>query len=449
MRTMRVGWSIVCAAALFYPDGALAADETFVTDIAPILNRSCVGCHRPGEATPMSLVGYENVRPWVRSIRQRVVARQMPPWTADPASSLPFANDPSLSRDEIDRIARWIDAGAPRGAGAEPAPPALAAGWADASGRPPDYVLALPAPYAVPAASAGASAGVLNPTFYVQVPFDADQWIRAVQGRPDQRSVVHYMDLNIVEFPVGTVPPAVVQAIGPAVIGAGREIDFLTANYRPGYGYEAFPEGTARRLKSGAQRYFQITMHYAPGGSAVDDRSTFGFWFTSSAPTTEIVKAPLTAGVVTADGKTVFEGATAQAGPTLQTKVYYPNVPANTPRFEVVSIQPIVTPTTIYELMPHAHNRASDFTYTLVLPDGREQALLTVPRYDETWQFAYRLATPLQVPAGAKLVVVAHYNNSQSNKTVAAPGQPGGDMFMPVMQYSVAAGAVSPSTKQP
>lgn len=310
MRTVRVGWWIVCA-ALWRPDPALAADETFVNDIAPILNRSCVGCHRPGDATPMSLVGYENVRPWVRSIRQRVVARQMPPGTADPASSLPFANDPSLSRDEIDRIARWIDAGAPRGAGAEPAPPARAAGWADASGRPPDYVLALPAPSAVPAASAGASAGVLNPTFYVKVPFDADRWIRAVQGRPDQRSVVHYMDLNIVEFPVGTASPApVVQATGPSVIGAGHEIDFLTANYRPGYGYEAFP-------------------------------STFGFWFASAAPATEIVKAPLTAGVVTADGKTVF------------------------------------------------------------------------------------------------------------NKAVAAPGQPGGDMFMPVMQYSVAAGAVSPSTKQP
>ena len=106
---------------------------------------------------------------------------------------------------------------------------------------------------------------MLNPTFYVKVPFDADKWIRAVQARPDQRGVVHYMDLNIVEFPEGTTPPGpVVQATGAAVIGSGREIDFLTANYRPGYGYEAFPAGSARRLKGGSQRYFQITMHYAP-----------------------------------------------------------------------------------------------------------------------------------------------------------------------------------------
>src|SRR6185436_8962305 len=99
------------AALLSLPSAALAAD-TYVKDIAPILNRSCVGCHRPGEAAPMSLIGYENVRPWVRSIRQRVVARQMPPWKADPAASVAFENDPSLSQAEIDRLVRWVDAGA-------------------------------------------------------------------------------------------------------------------------------------------------------------------------------------------------------------------------------------------------------------------------------------------------------------------------------------------------
>lgn len=155
----------------------------------------------------------------------------------------------------------------------------------------------------------------------------------------------------------------------------------------------------------GKQRYFQITMHYAPNGTAVEDRSTFGFWFAPTAPAPEIAKAPITAGVITADGKTVFDGANVKVGPTLQTKVYYPTVPANTSRFEVVSVQSVTAPLTIYELMPHAHNRASDFKYTVVFPDGREQLLLSVPRYDETWQFAYRLATPLHVPAGARIVV--------------------------------------------
>ena len=340
----------------------------------------------------MSLVGYENVRPWVRAIRQRVLARQMPPWTADPAASVAFENDPSLSQAEIDRIVRWIDAGAPRGDGAEPAPPTLAHGWSNPSGREPDYVLTLPVAYTVPASNASASAGVLNPTFYAKVPFDDDRWIRAVQARPDQRSVVHYMDLNIVEFPDGAAPPGtVVPQMGAAAIGAGQEIDFLTANYRPGYGYEAFPAGSGRRLKGGRNRYFQITMHYTQGGTPTDDRSTFGFWFALAAPAHEIVKVPITAGVITADGKPVFDGARTKAGPTLQTKVYYPTVPGNTPRFEVVSIQTVAAPLTIYELLPHAHNRAAHFRYSVVFPDGAEQVLLTCT--------ALRRAVAVRLPA--------------------------------------------------
>jgi mono/diheme cytochrome c family protein len=116
------------------PSVAGAAGETFGKDIAPILNRSCVSCHRPGEADPMSLIGYENVRPWVRSIRQKVTSRQMPPWSADPAHSIKFRNDPTLSQAEIDVIARWVDAGVPAGSDAAPAPPRLAEGGATRQG---------------------------------------------------------------------------------------------------------------------------------------------------------------------------------------------------------------------------------------------------------------------------------------------------------------------------
>jgi hypothetical protein len=437
--TIRVLGPIVVAVTtlMALPAGAAAA-ETFGKDIAPIFNRSCVVCHRPGEAAPMSLIGYENVRPWVRSIRQKVVARQMPPWSADSQRSVKFRNDPTLSQRDIDTLVNWIDAGAPLGADTvAPAPP-FAEGWQDLSGREPDYVLTLPAAHKVPATAGPGSSAALNPNFYVKVPFDSDRWIRAVQARPDQRGVVHYMDLHIVEFADGFVPPGPVVQLSPAARKSMREIDFLTANYRPGAGYESFPDGAARRLRGGPNRYFQITMHYEPNGTASEDRSTFGFWFARTPPASEIVKAPVTAGVITADGKEVFKGTPEPTGaPTLTTRVYYPVVPANASRFEVVSVQPITTPITLYELMPHAHNRARDFTYTLVYADGREQVLLTVPRYDESWQFGYLLAEPLKIPAGSKIVVVGHYDNSASNKTVAKPSEPGSDMFMPTMQYAV------------
>ncbi len=93
---------LACTALLLtWPTMASGAGETFGKDVAPILNRSCVTCHRPGEAAPMSLIGYENVRLWARSIRQKVTAREMPPWPADPSHSVKFQNDPTLSPAEM------------------------------------------------------------------------------------------------------------------------------------------------------------------------------------------------------------------------------------------------------------------------------------------------------------------------------------------------------------
>src|SRR5262249_49457345 len=85
---------------------------TFARDVAPVLYKHCVECHRAGEFAPMPLVRYEDVRPWAKSIRERVVGREMPPWSADPRYGR-FRNDPRLSEQEIDTISRWVDAGAP------------------------------------------------------------------------------------------------------------------------------------------------------------------------------------------------------------------------------------------------------------------------------------------------------------------------------------------------
>src|SRR4026209_2439183 len=86
---------------------------TFTKDIAPIFQKSCQGCHRPGQMAPMSLLTYQEVRPWAKSIKQKVQERQMPPWGIDPHVGLQsFKNDPSLRDDEIEKIARWVDSGA-------------------------------------------------------------------------------------------------------------------------------------------------------------------------------------------------------------------------------------------------------------------------------------------------------------------------------------------------
>src|SRR5687768_6923901 len=110
------------------PEAAVAA-PTFAKDIAPIVHNHCAQCHRPGEVAPMSLLTYEDVRPWAKAIKAKVVSREMPPWGADD-QGLKMRNDPSLSKAQIDTIVAWADGGAPRGNDADmPPPPKFAEGW--------------------------------------------------------------------------------------------------------------------------------------------------------------------------------------------------------------------------------------------------------------------------------------------------------------------------------
>src|SRR5689334_14321998 len=95
---------------------AVGYAQTFSKDVAPIFQDKCEACHRPDSIAPMSLTTYEETRPWARSIKSRVEARQMPPWHIDKTVGIQeFKNDRSLSDEQIDTIVRWIDAGAPKG----------------------------------------------------------------------------------------------------------------------------------------------------------------------------------------------------------------------------------------------------------------------------------------------------------------------------------------------
>jgi mono/diheme cytochrome c family protein len=118
---------------------ATAADKsevTFTRDIAPILQRSCQNCHRPGQVAPMSLITYEEARPWARSMKARTAIRDkagaMPPWYIEKNIGIQhYKNDPSLSDEEIAKIAKWADSGAPRGNPADMPPPKT---WPDGAG---------------------------------------------------------------------------------------------------------------------------------------------------------------------------------------------------------------------------------------------------------------------------------------------------------------------------
>jgi len=116
----RYGWSsllvtvAIAATMSTIPSKAADAPVTFTKDVLPILQKNCQSCHRPGQIAPMSLLTYDEARPWARSIKTKVDSRQMPPWFADPKSGH-FANDRSLAQQDIDTLVKWADAGAPRG----------------------------------------------------------------------------------------------------------------------------------------------------------------------------------------------------------------------------------------------------------------------------------------------------------------------------------------------
>ncbi len=158
---------------------------TFTKDVAPVLQKNCQGCHRPGEAAPFSLLTYEQARPWAKAMKEAVLLKKMPPWFADPHYGK-FSNDRCLSQKEIDTLVAWSDAGAPQGDPKDMPPPAsFVEGWRIPK---PDVVFEMPNTFEIPAA------GTVEYQ-YIVVPsgFTEDRWVRFSEARPGNRQLVHHI----------------------------------------------------------------------------------------------------------------------------------------------------------------------------------------------------------------------------------------------------------------
>jgi len=375
MRLLKSGTVIVglfflmmAAASASGPSGV---NVTFTKDVAPILYNRCVECHRAGEIAPMSLVSYQEVRPWAKSIRQRVADRSMPPWSADPHYGK-FSNDPSLSQKEIETIVGWVDAGAPKGDDKDlPPAPKFVQGWTIGK---PDVVLAMQEEHAIPAD------GTI-PYLYFTIPtgFKEDKWIQAMEIRPGNRGVVHH----VIAF--AQEPGAIRRgnAAGEAQQGRGQ-LGGITPN-KTGV---VFAPGTARLIKAGSNIVFQ--MHYTTNGEATKDRTSIGLVFAKEPPVRTVV-----------------------TGNALNARFV---IPAGEANHEVRSSTTFKDDVHISSFMPHMHFRGKDFTYTAVYPDGHSEILLSVPKYDFNWQLTYVLEKPVALPKGTRLDCVAHFDNSTKNK---------------------------------
>jgi mono/diheme cytochrome c family protein len=359
----------VVAAGLMAAVPARAADTpvTFTKDVAPILYKSCVECHRPTMFAPMSLLTYDDARPYARSIKQRVVSRIMPPWGADPAHG-EFKNDPRLSQAEIDTIAAWVDGGAVKGNDADlPKAPQFAEGWTIGK---PDAVFTMEEEYDIPAT------GVI-PYQYLRVPthLTEDKWIQAIEIRPSANAQVHHV-LAYTQ-PAGQ-PINQGGALGPTNIGG------VTPN-KPGITFEP---GVARLLRGNSDLIMQ--MHYTTNGKPAKDRTRIGVIYAKQPPT------KLQAG-----------------GMVLQPRFVIPAYDGNA---EVKGTTKLERDTVMTSLTPHMHVRGKDMTYIAHYPDGTDEILLSVPKYDFNWQISYELKTPKVLPKGTIVEVIAHFDNSAANK---------------------------------
>ena len=451
--------SLLALTVLGLPSAAPGAAPTFTKDVAPILIKHCANCHD-------SLTSYDVARSSAAAIGQQVRMRAMPPWSADPNRSLKFRNDARLSEAEVAAVAGWIDAGAPKGNDADlPSARHSAGQWLDPGGRAPDAVVSLPE------VRLQATGEIPYIQQLIKVPFAQDKWIVAMQLRPGNRDVLHHMGITEVHLPEGVeaakinefaaaarqlgFPEGSIASTQPAVVDPANANAYdMLGVYTPGATFEAFADDSGKLLKGGKGYYLNFNIHYATTGKLESDRSQLGLWFRSAPPKHQLIRAPIAVGTIIADGKelpTDAPGTKAEG-----TEVAIPPIPAYAQDYEVIGISAYQQPVTIYQLQPHAHMRARDFTYKVVYPDGRVLDVLTVPRYDFHWQLAYQLDRPLALPPGSKVIVTAHYDNSQKHyqERVAAsdPGRRCGpenlvyfrrqnqswdEMFSPLAQYSV------------
>jgi len=370
--------SLAVAGYMMLAASAFGGTPTFSRDVAPILYKNCVECHRPAAMAPMSLLTYEDARPWARAIKQKVVARQMPPWGADPSIGT-FANDISLKQADVDTIAAWVDGGAPEGSRAElPQPPQFADGWSIGT---PDYVFRMQKPFTVPADGT-------VPYVYITVPtrLKEDIWIKAVELKPTDRRVVHHIISTLVEGSGAAPDPEPKLARDPSRTEIGGGLGGLV----PGRLYGEFDQGVARKIPAGADIVLQ--MHYTTIGQPVTDQTEIGVVLAKAPPATLRLEA-------------------GGAIPNTQFAI-----PPGDPNYEVVGQQKFDRDTFLYSLYPHMHVRGKDATYTIVYPDGREEIVLRVPKYDFNWQLSYKLAAPKFMPKGSTLKVTMHYDNSAANR---------------------------------
>ena len=377
--------SALVAGVVLLPGVAAGQTATFTKDVAPILQRSCVTCHRPGEMAPMSLMTFEDARPWARAIKTRVAAREMPPWHIDRHIGLQqFKNDPSLSDDEIATIVRWVDAGAPRGNLADmPAQRQFADTSKWQIGQP-DIVIKYPT-YTVPAAGPD-----LFGNLYADIPIEKDRYIKAIQTRAAtaaSRKVVHHALSFAVDDPDADVNGDDSQ---------GPDGGQFLVEYASGKNAEVYPNDTGVLLQAGKKAMVQYHLHSVG----------------------EETKAEIELGIM------LYPEGYVPKHIRWSKQLAQPTAPLDIPAGTVARIDGYTvlhTPARIIAFQPHMHIRGKRQCLELIYPTSGSSArseVVNCANFNYNWHLTYNYADDVQplVPAGTILHTISWHDNSTANK---------------------------------
>jgi peroxiredoxin len=342
-------------------------DITYSNQISRLLQKHCIRCHRPGQIAPFALHDYDEVVGWAETICEVMDDGRMPPWHASPKHG-EFSNDARMTDDEKKVFYEWVENGLPRGDESQlPKPVEYDEDWQIGK---PDVVFKMPKPFKVQAKGT-----VPYQYFYLDTKFEKDMWVQASEVRPGNRSVVHHIFLFY--LPPGQEEP---NAEDPLFNGVGA--------YAPGVPAGSAQDGMARFIPAGSRLGFQV--HYTPTGTEQIDQSEVGLIF--------------------ADEKEVTKEAHMQVAVNLDF-----TIPAQAKDHLVGAGYHFTQETYVHALAPHMHYRGRSFRFTANYPDGSQEILLDVPRYDFNWQNSYVLKKPKLMPEGTVMMCHGIFDNSAAN----------------------------------
>jgi hypothetical protein len=385
-----LGMTSVLALACYGADSEPNRPVTFSKDIAPIFQKSCQSCHHPGTSAPMSLLTYEQVRPWARSIKQRVTLREMPPWHLDKTVGIrKYKNDISLNDNEIALIAKWVDIGAPEGNRSDlPKPLDFSTENTWFIGQP--DLLVTTDEFKM---YAKGSDWWIDQYGEVEIP--EDRWIMAMEIKPSNRRIVHH---------------AVVSAIEPDAPAGTPATGAQLTEYAVGKYGDTFADNTGRFIKKGTRLRFD--MHYNAAGNEQTNRTTIAFRFYPK-------------GFV----------------PKYQVRSYavrnIPNDELEIPPNTVVRNDGyfrLQRNARIDSFQPHMHMRGKAMTLEAINLDNSTTILSSVDHFDFNWHVNYVYSddvAPL-LPAGTVLHMIGIHDNTSAN-----PRNPDPNMWVGFGERSV------------